>query len=561
MTRDAIGLELWSYFTTYVVPVLAAALIATFSRLAGFAFSEIFLTRRLLTLAIVTLIVAVTIPSLTGWAALCVLLLQLVVITYSYAVGPRRLPHIRFAGLFALSATTDTISHSARSHAMSMSYFSAFVEALSTQRVRFFRPLKADFWMPPKAIVATLDFSRLTALTGRYAGRSLACVWGLLGPDGDVASLTVSTRDGTFHGGRHATELFSTLQVILQARHIDTNERLSLHARALASIFGHSWCADLLDAGQSSTALAAAVDSRRCFESVMAALATFESPTTPSARDRLESRLLPMFVVEEARARLCAGAPERAVRLLVDSLLLNLHWPLADEYSFTRYYVHRYAFELAHSGPTSLQPLQQRIEHEADIARLGHEPSLELLISWLAGSAPNLLNVHQLIEDSFGSLAQSFPQSPFVYLYWADALKLPARILEKAEDVPGSSRPWPTLPTEILDRAIEKCEIAQRLAPHLSVISAKLAAMYLASSCTFPVGSPEEGRRAKLARGHMAGAGQFFDENFADVAGPVTADDLAHWLEKTTPRVADTQPKTTPIKRRVKGARRPKRRD
>ena len=115
-------------------------------------------------------------------------------------------------------------------------------------------------------------------------------------------------------------------------------------------------------------------------------------------------------------------------------------------------------------------------------------PHLQVLIDWLYLYGHSIDNLSQKIEVWFSNLTSAFPDNPFIFLYWADAVKIPTRLgltPELETNLEGH------IPLRILDASIEKCERAYSLAPDLYLISSRIAMMLLISAFHFPENSKQ----------------------------------------------------------------------
>jgi tetratricopeptide (TPR) repeat protein len=210
----------------------------------------------------------------------------------------------------------------------------------------------------------------------------------------------------------------------------------------------------------------------------------------------LKKRVLPSFLREEAYALSKGREYKDALNRLLESVIVDPYWPLQGEKEFARQYEDRYAQGVAqYESSLSQREMVQPFSTSADM--LEYDPNLELFLRWLQMLGKDIAQLGEYIDTSFTKIADTHLNNPFVFVYWAEALKIPQQLRDKDEIERSrkSSENMYVLPLQVADAAIEKLEIAYGLAPELSIISARLFGLHMIGLLNFKKGSKEYKRR------------------------------------------------------------------
>ncbi len=116
-------------------------------------------------------------------------------------------------------------------------------------------------------------------------------------------------------------------------------------------------------------------------------------------------------------------------------------------------------------------------------------PNLQLLYNWIKGFGAELENVEATIEKSFSTLANAFPDNPFVFLYWADAVKAPIRlgvVKPRGRLAPAIEPNTVGLPISVLEKSVEKLERAYQIAPHLNITASRIVGTSFMIALSYP---------------------------------------------------------------------------
>jgi hypothetical protein len=218
-------------------------------------------------------------------------------------------------------------------------------------------------------------------------------------------------------------------------------------------------------------------------------------------------RLLPLFITQEAIALLEGHQWEEAIERLCEALKIDPLWPCYDFQDFADFYKYRNAWEIAvileTDAPAELEIPEGLL---ADVAKNAEKrawleipPNMRYLLDWLYQAPDDVQDLDKKIENWFGKLTAAHPSNCFILLYWADAIKVVPRL--KNKDQEG------TLPLHILNKAIKKCEEAQKLCPALPIIPIRLFGLYSSTLQYFSENTPEYKHRLGKAI-HYLGQGK-----------------------------------------------------
>jgi hypothetical protein len=318
-------------------------------------------------------------------------------------------------------------------------------------------------------------------------------------------------------------------------------------ASFLGSLSGAIWgscvCQALSWGGQWKVALVAAVDSRVEFEAALARLGSAAG---------LRKQLLPVFLLEEARAQAFSDTPHECLRVLYEALQINPIWPFGSRDEFAHFYSNRYAIDLIQAGPYKERFQEQISEELAAKAYLNEEPLLQLFNEWIWLNASRIANLDELVNYWFSTLAARNPDEPFIWVYWADALKIPPLTAANsiiASESGGGAAEQPFLATAILRAAMEKCETALVMAPQYSVIGARLSGMDLVIKAREAASSPDEDPLKELR--HVEYLKRFTQEYMPDHTGK----HILPWVSKAIGETSDNGNSNSPSAHAARGPR------
>lgn len=493
------------------VPLVVGAVLLVAGKIGGLALSEILLSRRVLVLILAVLLAILVAPEYTAWVALGVFAALLFTRLGLYLRGPDKRPSVVFTGFYRMDGPHGRLARSGASSVFDTEFLLNLERVLGGHSIQREVPIPVVEFRPPRIVYSLLTYTSFGRLMRRYAKRCLAVMWGTVSDDGNVLRLDVVVDPGHLAGGERGAKLFSAFEGIVQCTDVDSVEKLNFVGNCSAALWGHTFCGQLSAGGKWRAALAAAVDSRRIVEDAILRIHEKGGPRSVAESDIVGQRLLPMFELEAARSRLQGDRPVDAVQDLVTAIVMHPLWPFSTENEYESFYNARYEAGLVKRAPVTKAVVAAYLDRVADRAMLDGQSSLELFLEWLAVHGKDIPNLEERIDAWFESIVNAHGDSPFPLIYWADAVKIPFRILpddEKAELAPPDVRPL-----GVLVKAIEKCESAYAIAPHMHVISAKLMGMYLALTGYFEESTPQyQLARAKLDE-HITLFRRYMDEN------------------------------------------------
>jgi tetratricopeptide (TPR) repeat protein len=515
--------EVVKAFILWAAPALATALLSYFGPLADFAWSEVLRTWRGLVVLSSFLLALIAAPALSAWIAFFVFVLFLVekLITYSYGPTFKNtgfLP-IVFAGFYhagqggKFERTGDAILTDAK-------FLGGINQLLQEHRVQESLPMRVVPFRPPKVIHSRYDFEGFQRLMRRYAANNLGVLWGVVDGQGRIKSFEVTSFEGQFTGGPWAVKLIRDVGRVTQIEGANPAAVVEFLVRAHAALWGHSFCHILNTLGHWKASYQIAGNSRALFERALAQLRESTGAAGEAVLEFERQRLLPTFIAQEAINLMHGDEWEGAVDKLCEALKVNPLWPCYDAQEFADFYTHRYALDIAErfeteladggatEGPFKAGLLAETAESAAKRAWLNEPPILQLLFNYFTLVPERVKNLDQIINERFKALTAAHPSNCFIYLYWADAVKIRARLRGA-----GTKR---MLPLGVLDRSIRLSEQAHRLCPTLALISAKLSALYMSTATYFDVNTPEFKRRLNKATSYMGKGKLFYTETLVE---------------------------------------------
>jgi len=127
------------------------------------------------------------------------------------------------------------------------------------------------------------------------------------------------------------------------------------------------------------------------------------------------------------------------------------------------------------------------------------------LVRTIRGKLPD---INAKIDEIFKKLEQAFPGSPFVYLFWSDAVRIPSKfgVKVKGKRAFRFGSPGGGYPVSVMESAFEKLQRAYTLTPDLPVISSRICGLSIAMAITYPERSLDHRKWMKVFKNHSAKA-------------------------------------------------------
>lgn len=474
----------------YLVPFILAALITFLGKFAGFIFSEIFTVKRILILILMFLVSLFINASLAGWITLGVFLIIIALTLLQYYLGHKTGNNIIFAGFYDVSGTNGYFSRTGVSKILDAQFFRTLRNSLAENSIQKIRPISVLSFKPPALIHSWCDYERFEHLVERYSKKSLGVVWGTVNKDG-IQHIEIKLDSAIYLGGNLAEEICNRAIEVLNCTNLRSEEKSNFVAKVLAAFWGQSHTNAIAYGGDWRSALKITKESQLLFEKALNQIETQNTPQTTEMVKFARQNILPLFYVEEARSRLFSEEYEEAIEHLIKTILLNPFYPFRTASEFSEFYLARYQVQVTRAAPLKDEIIDKEVMELEGKAMLFIAPHLQFLIDLLFEYGEKIDKLSEKIDAWFSKLSKAFPDNPYIFLYWADAIKVPSRLTGFKDSDEN------TLPLEVMDAAIEKCEAAYALAPDLYVISSKISIMSLITSIHFPEKSRQYKARQK----------------------------------------------------------------
>lgn len=484
----------------YLIPLLLASLIAFLGKFIGFVFSEIFSVRKILLLITIFFITLYINSYLAGWITFIFFIFLIFEILFRYFVGPKNEPNIIFAGFYDVSSVNGYFARTGASKILDAQFFRVFDEAISQMSVQKIRPMSIKSFKPPALIHSWCDYEKFEKLVNRYTKKGLGLIWGVVNKDGNLHHVEIKLNTPIYHGKSRAEEMTNRVIDVLNCTGLRSEEKTKFIARVLVAVWSNSANNNIAENGHWQLALQIAKESEQIFDKAIRDIERVNTENTTEVVKYCKKGILPSFFVEQARNRLCAEEWEEAIDKLVETILLNPFFPFMTANEFLDYYLSYYQAEVTIAAPLKDGVIDAKLEELAEKALFVTPPHLQLLINWLYGCGAKISNLDKRINTWFSKLSEAFPDNAFIFLYWAEAIKIPYRIGLMTNEKPSLSVAGNLdgLPIKVLDLAIEKCKAAYVVAPELHIISSKIAMMSLITALNYPEHSIQFKKRIKI---------------------------------------------------------------
>lgn len=482
--------EILKIILGYLLPLLLAGLLSVAGKFFGFIYFEFLNLRRVLILILVFIISFYFAPYWAVWITLIGFLLLVGLSLLRFFNGPTKGNKIIFAGFYDNSDPKGRLSRSGQSRLLEVQFlekFRALIEPNEILREKIGLEI-VDFRVPA-LIHSWMDVEEFNGLADRYKKQGLGVIWGTVDKDGNLEFLDAKLDTKIYFGKDKAQELVTGAVKILRRSALNAEEKTEFIAHTLAAIWINSFNNMLADFGDWNNALMVTKEARRVFGKVLEHLDNHPTEGVAKILEYSKRMILPGFLIEEARGMVDAGCWEEAFELLIKTLVLNPFYPMNSSDEFCDFYIAQYSASVVMDAPLKdefADHLLRKLEKQTTPIT---PPNLQLLINWLFGCGRNLKNIERTIEISFKELLEAFPNNPFIYLFWADALKIPVRIgvvKPKGKLAISMSADGEGLPVSILEQSILLLEKAYELCPGMPIISSRIAITAMVVAISYP---------------------------------------------------------------------------
>jgi len=488
--------EVGKTLIAYVLPLVLGGAITYFASLADFIWRDILRSWRGFVVTGALLLSYLLLPAYSVWITVVLLTLLSVNRLEAYRTGPTlELFAVLFTGFYRISNKHGRLVRSGQAKLLDTKFLVTLNTLISEHEIQRHFPIRVQRFLPPPFIYSRDDYEAFARRMRKYAADTTGVVWGIVDDSGQVTNFEITVNEENFQSAKFTQRFTRDITQVFEVTGVSTNAGLEFTATVYAALVGHAFCDALNRGGKWSTSLRLAAQSRRLAEHAIEEIRTKTSGGDIETFVALQRRrLLPMFLRQEAIA-LRFNQNENALRKLVEAITIDPFFPFHDTSEFTHFYNQKYTWELM---GISGDPKADVYGEQAFELTL---PNLQLLMNWMYLGATNgwVRDLESKIEDWFATLSIRCPHNPFIYLYWAEALKIAGL---KSDTEEGSHRIFtrvPDLPLDILNQMIEKLEEAHRIDPHLGITSWRLAALYGMSALLCETDKAEYDKRMKLA--------------------------------------------------------------
>lgn len=509
--------ELFKIVLSYIVPLLLGGIISFLGGLVDFIWKDILRTWRVLVIVGVLILSYFFVPVYSVWLALLALLIFTFIELRSYSTGHNKGAfNVLFTGFYVMSGKNGKFVRSGNAKFLDSKVFNTINDLISDNRIQEFVPIQLLSFKPPRIIYAKDDYETYKARMEKYALNNLGVIWGIIDESGKIKNFQTTINKVNFTGQERAQKSFDEITQVFDVDGISTNIALEFTATALATMWGQCFCDMLNDLGHWQPSLQLAKHSRQKFEQALDQLRKKAGAPADQTVVFERKRILPAYIRQEALAYE-ANSDETAIPKLLDALLIDPYWFFDGKEDFAEFYNNRYLWDVSNHSTASehLTKERERFEHRGMVTL---PPNFQLFINWIENGAyhSNIQDLEEKIDCWFTSLANEHPNNPFVYLYWADAMRILGRVnlrndgndeIDKIEE-----DNFVVLPVEVLDKMIEKCEKAHDIDPTLVITSVRLGILYMSSAVQFDEDSDEFKRRFDLVSKFSKIGKRFYDE-------------------------------------------------